>query len=183
MRRKLISRHIFALVIVLLLLAGCDGLGPDPTPVKVSPAVTATTAPAPSPTQGPVQLGGDPVPVPATPTPRPTRQPAPTATYDPGLAEWTIFVYMDADNDLEPASLLDFNEMEAVQGLPAINVLVQLDRRADAGDGPDDWSTARRYRVLPDNDPETINSEMLQDLGEVNMGDPAQLSSFLSWGV
>ena len=183
MRQKLISCHAVVWVFLLLLLGGCDGLDSEPSPVKASPAVTATDVPVPSPTQGPVQLGDDPVPVPPTPTARPTRQPAATATYDPGLAEWTIFVYMDADNDLEPAGLLDFNEMEAVQGLPAINVLVQLDRRADAGDGPEDWATARRYRILPDDDPESINSELLQDLGEVNMGDPAQLNSFLSWGV
>ena len=179
------SSVVYAAVLLLLslvLLAGCDPDG-EGDGVKRTVALVPTNRPAATVTQGPVQLGDQPVVVPPTVTPRPTIPPKPTATYDPGLSEWTVFIYMDADNDLEPASLLDMNELEAAGDLVGINVLVQLDRRADSSDDEDDWATARRYRVVSDVNREVISSELLQDLGEVNMGDPAQLSDFLTWGI
>ncbi|MCP4129707.1 MAG: hypothetical protein GY754_01705 [bacterium] len=121
--------------------------------------------------------------------------------------EWTIMIYLDGDNDLEYYALGDFNEME--QGIADainagnsdinenINILVLLDRwksgtsrSTESGGG--NWSDARLYRILPDQDSYYFGSERLDDggigaghvspCGEINMGDPATLSWFINHG-
>ena len=42
---------------------------------------------------------------------------------------WTIMIYMDGDNDLEGASLIDMNEIESIAfDNKGINIIVQIDR-------------------------------------------------------
>ncbi len=99
------------------------------------------------------------------------------------MAEWTIMVYLDGDNDLEALALVDFNEMEAVGSSNQVNVLVQLDRIPGEYDGEGGWTEARRYYVTRDQNPNAIGSVELANLGEVNMGDPATLADFIAWGI
>jgi hypothetical protein len=42
--------------------------------------------------------------------------------------KWTFMVYMDADNNLDPAGLDDINEMEIVGSTDNVNIVVLLDR-------------------------------------------------------
>jgi hypothetical protein len=42
--------------------------------------------------------------------------------------DWTLLVYIDGDNNLEPFALLDLNEMEAAYPGQNLEVLVLLDR-------------------------------------------------------
>lgn len=112
--------------------------------------------------------------------------------------DWTIMVYLDADNDLEAAGLEDFNEME--RGLQAaidagnpgienqLNIIVMIDRcdgyvSSPTTNGGSDWKDTRLYRIKPDTDYYMFNSERLKhgESGEKNMGDPATLSSFISF--
>jgi hypothetical protein len=108
--------------------------------------------------------------------------------------QWTVLVYQAGDNDLEDALIKDFNEMERVGSDDNINIVVQLDRspRYDTSNG--NWSTTRRYYIT--RDPEepfppdfstrpnnTIRSQLLEDLGKVNMGDENVLRDFLLWGI
>ncbi len=99
--------------------------------------------------------------------------------------DWTVLVYMDADNDLEQYVVHDLEELEA--GVAAsddgrLTVLVQVDRADGYVDDDGDWTGTRRYRVVGDTDPEHRASTVLEDLGEVDMGDPDTLSAFLAWG-
>lgn len=99
---------------------------------------------------------------------------------------WTILVYMNGDNDLEHFSLVDFVEMVEVPTNADVQVLVQLDR---AEDGPSpgyssealgpagDFTTAKRFKISGE------NTEIVEDLGEVNMGDADTLADFLEWGI
>src|SRR6266850_3036351 len=100
-----------------------------------------------------------------------------------GVANWTVLVYMVADNDLEPFAIQDINEMEAAAPSSAVQIAIEVDRspRYDTSNG--DWSSTRRYRILHDANSSTISSLPLADLGEVDMGDPQALADFLSWGV
>lgn len=126
-----------------------------------------------------------------SPTSQPTNQPIatqtpipqPTPTYDPGLADWTVLVYLDADNNLEQAGLLDLQEMESAGSSEAVNVLVQIDRAGNETAVSNQWSTTRRYLIRGDSDPTVLASEPLMELGERNMGDPAELADFIRWGV
>lgn len=96
---------------------------------------------------------------------------------------WTILVYMDGDNDLEWYVPHDINELERGGGSgDGVEVLVQADRVEGYEDGDGDWTGTRRYRVVSDRE-EAIASEMLEDLGELDMGDPQTLADFLEWGA
>ncbi|MCG8353553.1 MAG: clostripain-related cysteine peptidase [Chloroflexales bacterium] len=111
--------------------------------------------------------------------------PAPTRAIPPGAADWTVMVYLDGDNDLEPDALQDYAEMARVGSTERVHILVQLDRIAsrehwdDTSNG--NWDGARRFRVEQGVMPDPANQ--LQDLGEVNMGDPRTLADFVEWGV
>ncbi len=118
-----------------------------------------------------------------TPTPPATSAPLPTATHDGALADWTVLVYLDADNNLEQAALLDMNEMEAAGSSASVNVLVQIDRAFGESYDEGDWTDTRRYRILGDADTAVITAEPLLTLGEQNMGDPATLADFIRWGI
>ncbi|TFB08552.1 hypothetical protein E3V08_03565 [Candidatus Atribacteria bacterium MT.SAG.1] len=110
------------------------------------------------------------------------------------IPEWTVMVYLDADNNLESAGIDDINEMEMVGSTPEVNIVVQFDRIPysvlaannqgyfdDTSNG--DWTNTRRYYITQDSDPYQISSDLKSDLGELNMGDPQTLIDFASWAV
>ncbi len=96
---------------------------------------------------------------------------------------WTIMVYLDADNNLESAGISDFNEMEMAGSTDEVAIIVLMDRHPGYDTSNDNWTGARIYLVLHDEDPNEIHSEMLLDLGEVNMGDPETAVSFIEYTV
>ena len=95
--------------------------------------------------------------------------------------DWTILVYMDADNNLEPVGVIDFLELSSVGSDANVNVVVQFDRTPGFDTSYGDWTDTRRFYVTAGMAPLPQNS--LQNLGEENMADPATLSAFVSWGV
>lgn len=98
--------------------------------------------------------------------------------------EWTILVFMNAANNLEPDSIDDMNEMEQLGSTSDVNIVVQWKRIAGYDSTNGDWKTTRRYYVTRDSDPETVNSSLLVDMGTgVDMGSANTLRDFLQWGV
>ncbi len=110
--------------------------------------------------------------------------PAAVAAQDPAaqrsIAEWTVLVYLDADNNLEREAVDDFLEMSAVGSSPAVNVVVQFDRIPGYDSRYGDWTGTKRFHVQQGMPPLPANA--LSDLGEANMGDPQTLIDFLAWG-
>ena len=107
-------------------------------------------------------------------------------TNPPGhsIPEWTVMIYLDADNDLESAGINDINEMELVGSSSKVNIVVQADRIPNYNFSNDDWTTTRRYYITQDSDQMQINSLLIGgDLGELNMGDPDTLVDFANWAV
>ena len=106
-------------------------------------------------------------------------------TYPPphteGGTSWTFLVYMVADTNLEYDALNDLQEMAGVGSGDNFNIIVQSDRAAGyTSDGVlnlPDWEQALRLKV------DQGSFETVGDVGEVNMGDPATLSDFITWGV
>jgi len=96
------------------------------------------------------------------------------------LKNWTILVYMSADNNLAVAGLDDINEMEMVGSTEHINVVVQIDGSSEFSPTAAD---TRRYFIEKDDDPKTITSPVLESLGELDSGSPKTLEKFLSWGI
>ncbi len=116
----------------------------------------------------------------------PTAGPAPTrAPAAADAARWTVLVYLDGDNNLETDALDDFREMAAVGSSDELKIVVQLDRirsreRWD-DDSAGDWDGTMRFLVERDMEP--VPEAAVEDIGEVNMGDPATLADFIAWGV
>ncbi|MCG2761603.1 MAG: clostripain-related cysteine peptidase [Candidatus Atribacteria bacterium] len=109
-------------------------------------------------------------------------------------AEWTVMIYLDADNNLESAGIDDINEMEIAGSTTEVNIVVQVDRipysvlAANNQGYADDisngnWTNSRRYYITQDFDPVQINSQLKSDLGELNMGDPQTLIDFTNWAT
>ncbi|NOK08012.1 clostripain-related cysteine peptidase [Corallococcus exercitus] len=96
-------------------------------------------------------------------------------------ADWTVLVFMNGDNNLEPQALSDFIEMNSVGSSEKLKVVVQFDRNGRYDSRYDGWKDTRRFLVRRNIDP-NANAE-LQVLGEANMGDPKVLEDFVRWGM
>jgi len=102
---------------------------------------------------------------------------------DRAMAKWTYLVYMAADNNLEDEAILNFNQMEAVGSSADLNIVVQFDRSPLYDETNGNWSGTHRYLVTTDTDPDLMNSELIEDIGEVDMGNADRLRDFVAWGV
>jgi clostripain len=97
---------------------------------------------------------------------------------------WTVMIYQDADDQiLEKDIFTDFNEAERIGSTDHVQIVAQLDRFKGAFRGDGNWSGARRYYITQDDDLSKINSKVMDDLGEVNMADPATLVDFATWAI
>ncbi len=92
---------------------------------------------------------------------------------------WTVMVFLNADNNLEEAGIDDVNEMELAVDTSLYEVYVLFDRTPGYDNSNGNWTGTRLYRILPDSDPSTINSQLIKDCGELNMGDPATIVWFV----
>lgn len=95
---------------------------------------------------------------------------------EPG--EWTMLVYMAADNDLEPFALEDLAEMSDARG---VEIVVLIDRHpgytsAPAGELGDFHDT--RLLHIVDGEMEVVGTP-----GELDTGDPAVLADFVADGL
>ncbi len=96
-------------------------------------------------------------------------------------AEWTIMVFGNGKNDLEPFLMKDLNEMELVGSSAKLNIVVEAGRidGYDTSDG--DWKGVRRYLMTKDNDVKKVSSKVVEDLGMIDMGDYKNLAAFGKW--
>ncbi len=89
---------------------------------------------------------------------------------------WTVLVYMAADNNLWQNAALDVNDMESVDIPSNLKLVVQTDM-------PDSspYPGGQRRLIRKDTYPQ-ISSPVLADLGPIDSGDPQTLKSFVNWG-
>ena len=120
-------------------------------------------------------------PVPPAPDAASAAQSSPPSFRAP--AKWTYMVYMSADNNLEDEGILNLNQMEAVGSGGGLEIVAQFDRSPDYDTTNGNWTDTRRFYVTQDSDPAIINSQMLQDMGEVDMGRMESLRDFIVWAV
>jgi hypothetical protein len=71
--------------------------------------------------------------------------------------------------------------MGSVEGV--MTVVSQIDRFRGGFSADGDWHSTRRYLVLQDDNLNRIGSELLMDLGEVNMASGDSLVDFVTWAV
>jgi len=122
------------------------------------------------------------------PTDVPTELPAsnftpPAPATDEG-DNWLVMLYQDADDKvLEQDIYVDLNEAERIGSSDRVQIVAQIDRYRGGFTGDGNLTGARRYYVTQDNDLRAVNSEIVQDLGEVNMADARTLADFVEWAV
>ena len=97
------------------------------------------------------------------------------------VADWTFMVYLDADNTLENASIKIFEKMASVNSSSHVNIVVQMDRILGEDSSHGNWTDCKRFNVTKDLTPTPENS--IDELGEVNMGDPSTLKDFVNWTI
>ncbi len=90
---------------------------------------------------------------------------------EPQEKDWTILVYMAADNGLNDAALADIIEMQAAEFSDDINVIVQVDYSEF-----NEITGAYRYHIYPD------EKKLIDYLGEINSGDWHSITDFANWG-
>jgi Clostripain family len=98
----------------------------------------------------------------------------------PTKAEWTIMVFLNAKNNLEPFAFKNFEQMAKVGSTDKVNVLVEFGRplrhyTLESGG----WSKTLRFRVEKNMEP--LENAAVEDLGATNMGDGAALADFVTW--
>lgn len=99
-----------------------------------------------------------------------------------GLVNWLLMFYLDGDHQYELAIIDALNELEAGFSITGeVEVLIMIDRHDEYDRSAGNWTGAKYYRLQPNSDPMAIGSEMLLDLGEVNMGDGITLRDFVMW--
>ncbi|NHJ48163.1 MAG: hypothetical protein FK733_10285, partial [Asgard group archaeon] len=95
---------------------------------------------------------------------------------------WTYMLYLDADNDIEGDAIRDFEWLEEAGGSDEnISIVVLLDRIPGYDDTHGNWDGSRIYNITADISSTTIDSQLMVDLGEVDMADPATLTDFITY--
>jgi hypothetical protein len=94
---------------------------------------------------------------------------------------WTILIYLDADNDLESAGMSNLNQMEKVGSTEDVRIVVQIDRAPGGDSSAGNWTDTRRYLITRDTNSVVVSSIRLDSppLGELDMADPANLRDFV----
>jgi hypothetical protein len=94
---------------------------------------------------------------------------------------WTVLVYSIADTDLEPYLLADLAEFAEVGSQEFLQVAAMVDRAEDYSSDPllgiDDWVGAKYVSIGQG------SAEELEELGDVDTGDPAPLADFIAQGI
>ncbi len=94
---------------------------------------------------------------------------------------WTVLTYSIADTDLEPYMMEDLDELGSAGSSKSLNLVALVDRAADYGNdsvlGLKGWTGGRVLHVEHD------GATVLDELGDINTGDPETLRSFIAKGI
>jgi hypothetical protein len=109
----------------------------------------------------------------------------------PNIADWTVLVYMGADNNLEDGLINDLDEFERAGGsTDSVRILALLDRSDGYDQSNGDWTDTRLFEPGRDrskdaqfNYPPTIDTQELGDIGEIDTSYAGNLLDFIVWGV
>ncbi|MEI7644106.1 MAG: clostripain-related cysteine peptidase [Chloroflexales bacterium] len=158
-------RMLLALLVLPLALAACAGGVEKPTPRPAAVKPTALAKP--------------------TAAPKPTALAKPTAAPKPAADDtWLVMLYEDADDQvLEQDMVTDVNEAERVGSSANVTIVAQVDRYKGAFRGDGNWTGTRRLHITKDDDLKLLHSEVVADLGEVNMADGQTLVDFAEWAI
>jgi hypothetical protein len=117
---------------------------------------------------------------PASDRPSAARAAPASARADAVQPEWTVMVYMNAKNNLEPDAIGNFLQMAEVGSSDKVNIVVEFGRpKEHYTEDYGAWSKTLRFRVERSMEPE--ESRAVMDVGNVDMGSGKQLADFVRW--
>lgn len=106
----------------------------------------------------------------------------PDGTIAAAAGSWTVLLYSIADTDLEPFMMDDIDELGSIAGESDLTITALVDRAGEYSDagvvGLDDWEGAKLLELT-----EPGEATVVEDLGDVDTGDPAVLASFIEQGI
>ncbi len=89
--------------------------------------------------------------------------------------EWAILTFLNGFNNLDSFGTLDMNEMEKVGSTDRVHVISQWASLAT--------KKVKRVYLTKDQDPTKVTSTVIEDLGQVDMGDYRSLIDFVKWAA
>jgi len=89
------------------------------------------------------------------------------------VKDWNFLVFINGVNNLDPFGTSNINQMEDVGSTDKMNVLVQW--------GSMDTRDVKRLLVQKDSDQQNVTSPVVQNIGNVDMGDWHELVNFADW--
>jgi Clostripain family. len=104
------------------------------------------------------------------------------------VKDWTILIYANGNNELEPEMWQSKIDAEKIGSNKNVNVVMQIGRQLrelvkiirpkDSIPFPNEiWTGVRNYHIIKG------KSELIKDLGDINMADPHTLYDFITWGI
>ncbi|MFA5478791.1 MAG: clostripain-related cysteine peptidase [Candidatus Muiribacteriota bacterium] len=99
------------------------------------------------------------------------------------MSEWTIMVFLNADNDLERFGIKDFLDMEKIGSTKDVNIIVQFDRANGYDTTNGNWTDTRIFKVEKSSNNNLITTKPLKVLGEIDMGDWREAVKFFNYSV
>lgn len=108
--------------------------------------------------------------------------------FDGATRDWTILIYLGADNNLSTAGLEDIDEMEKAGSDSNINIIVQGEFSSwytwDFSSWGFDYDDSTiRMRVMPDSEDGRLDMSKAHSEGNLDMTDPDTLEDFITWAV
>ncbi len=98
----------------------------------------------------------------------------------PSEGSTTVLFYMNGDNDLTDEVLSAVDTMETVGSTAKLNIVALVDGHPDGiSRFGSQWIGTRLLRITPDVQVAQINSEVLSEWGERDLGDPDTLTQFI----
>ena len=100
------------------------------------------------------------------------------------LNSWTLMFYLDGDCDCERSHMRIMNTLEStfIADL-GIDIVAIYDRHPGYDSTNGNWTEARYYHIVPDDNDTLLVSTVEQNLGEVNMGESGTLENFVTWAM
>jgi len=104
------------------------------------------------------------------------------------MKNWTVLIYANGNNEMQPEMWQAKQAVQRIGSNQDVNVVVQISQIEDqlvriirpfynSPDRSANWVGARRIYLIHG------VSILLQDLGKINMADPAWLYDFIKWGM
>ena len=103
-----------------------------------------------------------------------------SATWEKPPFTCTVMCYMNGDNDLNDKVLHAVDMMETVGSSERLNILALVDGGQNSQHGYGKiWKTTRLLHITKDDHIGAINSPVLRELGEQDLGNPQTLEYFI----